>query len=222
MIEELTVELLGIIIYMTIGDLYTKYTIPPNLQEHMISVATVAKYVCDHWKTSNINPTDIIIACLLHDMGNIVKFDLIKYPHFLGKVEQKRIKFWVKVKQKMIDKFGTDDHEATHKVLEDAGISSYIIKLVNDMSPFNAEAIVKGTDWNLKIMLYADLRVGPMGIIPLKTRLDDIFTRLEKFKGRTDIYDAAIQLDQQINNNCLSNLTSISLFNTNFLSLNII
>ncbi len=64
---------------MTIQQLYEKYEIMPNLQLHMYRVAAVAKMICDHFQKP-INKQEVIITCLLHDIGNIIKFDLFDFP----------------------------------------------------------------------------------------------------------------------------------------------
>jgi len=47
----------------------------PQLDEHQLTVAAVADFICAHFN-GNINRNNIVKACLLHDMGNIIKFDL--------------------------------------------------------------------------------------------------------------------------------------------------
>ena len=54
---------------------------------------------------------------LLHDLGNIVKFDLEKYPDFLGK-EKPRLEYWKKVQKEVREKYGSDDHDVAIKCYE--------------------------------------------------------------------------------------------------------
>jgi len=56
----------------------------PSLQLHMFRVAGVASVICENFKQPElINQDDIVSACLLHDMGNIIKFNLSLFPQFL-------------------------------------------------------------------------------------------------------------------------------------------
>ena len=57
---------------MNIQEIYTKYKIMPSLQLHQYRVAGVAMYLCERVKMK-IDTDNIIAACLLHDMGNIIK-----------------------------------------------------------------------------------------------------------------------------------------------------
>ncbi|USN54769.1 MAG: HD domain-containing protein [Candidatus Peribacteria bacterium] len=63
----------------SIQDIYTQYQIPPSLQEHMLRVAAVAEQICLH-SSQEIDHATIVTAALLHDMGNIIKFNLDKLP----------------------------------------------------------------------------------------------------------------------------------------------
>lgn len=66
----------------TISQIYDRYQVLPALQLHMLRVAAVAQLICSSHHRAL--PTDHIISCcLLHDIGNILKFDLTYYPEFL-------------------------------------------------------------------------------------------------------------------------------------------
>ncbi len=58
-----------------ISEIYEEYKIMPNLREHQLRVAAVAAQICDNFNKP-LNKKEIITACLLHDMGNIIKFKL--------------------------------------------------------------------------------------------------------------------------------------------------
>ena len=59
----------------SINKIYTQFRIPPNLQQHMFRVASVAKIICNNWTGKELNQNDIVCVCLIHDLGNIVKYD---------------------------------------------------------------------------------------------------------------------------------------------------
>lgn len=91
---------------MAIQDIYSKFAIAPNLQRHMLTVTKLALFLCDHWQGPPIGKELLTKACLLHDLGNIVKFDLEKYPHFLEE-EQGRVEYWKQKQKEIIAKYGT-------------------------------------------------------------------------------------------------------------------
>src|SRR6266404_1725530 len=108
-------------------DIYKEYKIMPTLQEHMFRVAAVASLLCDNF-TKPVNKEDIILACLLHDIGNIVKFHLNYFPEF-NKPEG--IKYWQKIQDEFIEKYGDDDHVATVAIMKELGVSRNLIFLVD-------------------------------------------------------------------------------------------
>ena len=67
---------------MKISEIYQKYQIPPHLQLHMYRVSAVAWTICDNFD-EELDKIKIVAADLLHDMGNIIKFDLKLFPEFL-------------------------------------------------------------------------------------------------------------------------------------------
>lgn len=59
---------------MNILEIYNKYYLPENLQMHMLRVAACSNLIIDNWSGPEIDKEAIIRVCLLHDMGNIVKY----------------------------------------------------------------------------------------------------------------------------------------------------
>ncbi len=93
---------------MTVGEIYDSYRIMPGLQLHQLRVAAVGKTVCDHFDR-RVDMQSVLLACLFHDMGNIIKADLGLFKGLLG--EQSR-EYWEGVKQEYVEKYGTDEHVA--------------------------------------------------------------------------------------------------------------
>jgi len=183
----------------TISDIYSEYTIMPNLALHQLRVAAVAKHILDALKIHN---RSVISACLLHDMGNMIKFRLTDFPEFL---EPQGLEYWEKVKSAMVEKYGAEEHLATVRIAEEIGISE------ETMACLNAVGFTK-TIQNLqaplahKICAYADMRVGPKGVLTLQERFDD---GRKRYANRTDrtllevekleaLYVAGFELEKQI------------------------
>jgi len=70
---------------------------------------------------------------LLHDLGNIVKFNFNQtkeiYPELFVKPEARE--YWEKIKQEFIKKYGTGSHNVTMKILLELGVSERIRELVD-------------------------------------------------------------------------------------------
>jgi hypothetical protein len=184
---------------MKISELYEKYNIPPNLKDHMFRVAGVASFIADHWIGSGIDKTALIKCALVHDLGNMVKFDFDKHAEFLGN-EQKNIEKWIKIQKEMIAKYGEGDNEATNKILKEIGFPSDLTELIYSKRFLNSIHTLKFGDFILKILHYSDLRVTPYGV-------DTLLGRFAEMKGRgqyndklerEDLIQACIELEKQI------------------------
>ena len=197
---------------MKIKQIYKKYSVPPNLQKHMIRVAKVAQFICDHWKGEVLDKNKLIKTALLHDLGNIVKFNMDKYPEFLGS-EKSNIEYWIEKQKEIIEKYGSDDHEVTQKMLVELGFGNESIEVVSSRSFANSIEALNSDNWYIKILLYSDLRVLPWGIGTLQERFDDIKDRMPQYNKRDDLedlFDAVRKIEKQIQGNVEAQLDEIT------------
>lgn len=182
---------------MTILDIYQKYQIMPTLQQHQLRVAAVASILTDH---ITIDTKNVITACLLHDMGNILKFDLDK-PWFPDFLEPEGPAYWINVQKTFQNKYGDNEHQASITIAQEVGANQRVIELIDCVSFSQAEKNVTTTDFGKKICEYSDMRVTPHGVTSLETRLKDLQKRYapirnsEKDKQRRTRFS---QLSQQI------------------------
>jgi len=183
---------------MKVQAIYKKLGTPPNLQEHMLRVASVGSYIFSHWQGPSLNLAFLHSTLLLHDIGNIVKFDLKKHPEFLGASEIGRVDYWIQRQTEAATKYGKDDHEATVAMLNELGIPQNICQRIYGMGYWDIKNVMTSSDWHLKVALYSDLRVGPLGIVSLRERLTDIHSRLAKYKERPELIPMAEKIETQI------------------------
>lgn len=159
---------------MNIEKVYEKYRLMPNLKDHMYKVTAVASILCDHFP-GMIDRKSVLHTCLLHDMGNIVKFNLDTFPEF---VKEKGKDYWQKVKDECIEKYGSsDDHKVTLKIAEEIGASLRTLELLNSDTFKNATKVLKSDEMEKKICLYADMRVSPTEIVTLDKRIENLNER---------------------------------------------
>jgi HD superfamily phosphohydrolase len=105
--------------------------------------------VFDHsLKTCDIAEDKIKLAALLHDIGNIVKFDFFNHPEFLGK-EQKNVKKWIQIQKEMIQKYGTDDHEALSNILKELKVDKKLSNLIMAKVFKNSKKMALGNNWKV-------------------------------------------------------------------------
>ena len=156
-------------------DIYKTYKIMPNLATHMFRVSAVAKMIIDNWQGKEIiDENKLITGALLHDMGNIIKFRLNYFPEFL---EPEGIEYWQNVQNEYFEKYGPDEHKATEIIMRELNLVYGIVELVHTMY---FSLLCKHRDdapWELKILHYADMRVGPFGIVSYEERMADVKKR---------------------------------------------
>ncbi len=155
---------------VSIKDIYTKYKIIPILQTHQLRVAAVASIICDALDNEE-GKNDIVLACLLHDMGNILKFDMTQFPESF---EPQGIKYWQKVKDEFELKYSTtNEHLATLAIVDQIGESSHVRALIESIGFMNLTEVQPSGNLDQKICNYSDMRVGPKGVLSLDERLAD-------------------------------------------------
>ena len=143
----------------------------------MLRVASVGKYISQNWK-ENINEADVIETLLLHDLGNLLKFDLTKGLDLLDK-DERDANYWVQVQNELKSKYSSDEHKATQMMAKETGVSERVLFLLNSMGSSNLHKTLKSDDWELKICSYSDFRVSPYGFNTVEERFKDILQRYE-------------------------------------------
>lgn len=154
---------------MNIEDVYIQYKIMPSLRMHMYRVAAVAKTIID-LHPEVIEGKVIVTACLLHDMGNIIKSDLNVFPEFL---EPEGYEYWAKIKDKFLNHYGNNEHQASLEIVSELGLSKRVYQLVDGFEFLREEQTLAGKDMAQIICSYSDMRVLPVGIGSLEARLED-------------------------------------------------
>ena len=174
----------------------------PNLQEHMLSVAAVASLICDNFNEP-LPKDEIVAACLLHDMGNIIKFKLERFPEFL---EPEGMEYWREVQNEYIKKYGKDEYRAHDEIIREIGVSERIVELIQSISFLGAPKTALDSDWSRKITQYCDGRVDPHGIVSLEERFADLRKRYahhgENTPERSAFENALRSIEKEIFSKC--------------------
>lgn len=163
---------------MNILSLYERYKIMPTLGLHQLRVAAVAHALADSIGGA-VDTGTVVRACLLHDMGNIIKFDLSYFPEFL---EPHGLPYWQSVKDEYLVRYGADEHMATKEICREIGVSDPVLACLDAIGFSRLEEVGAGTI-EQRICCYADQRVGPHGVLLVSERLDEGRTR---YAGRED------------------------------------
>ena len=169
----------------TAREIYGEYKIMPGLQLHQLRVAAVGKLICEHLKKP-VRTKDVVVACLFHDMGNILKFDLVAFPAFTA---PEGAAYWELVKAEYREKYGTEQHSATEKIARELKLPQTVLEILGATGFSRIAEVAASGSMETKIVQYADMRVGPFGILPFKERLDDLSRRYAAKKDR--LYEEA-------------------------------
>jgi len=197
---------------MTTQEIYRKLDTPQNLVSHMVTVAGLVSLIKQNWTGPIVSWDDAITAALLHDVGNVVKFDLENFPALLGS-ELPRIDYWRKKQRELTATYGADDHIVTDGMLEDLGVSKRIRQIISTKSFGNAVQVSDSSDYEAKILLYCDLRVLPDHIGTIQERIEDIAMRLKKYSKRADfsqLADGVYQIESQIKAFCSARFDEVT------------
>jgi len=186
----------------TIAEIYRKYRIMPNLQLHQLRVAAVGKIIAESL-TVKVNTQSIIEACLLHDMGNILKFDLARFPQF---TQEHGLSYWENVKKDMCAKYGHEEHAATQAIAAEVCSEPFTHGCLQAVGFSQAVKNASGTCLEHKICCYADQRVGPMGVLPLEERIAEGRKRKAKPNDDIEAHERAInalrEIERQVFSEC--------------------
>ncbi len=149
-------------------DIYNEYKIPLNLQLHQLKVAAVASQIAAHIDV--VDRDSLIIAALLHDMGNVVKFDFTHSKELFGysdeEVEKEKA-----LQAEFMRRYGQNEHIANVEIARELGASPRVIELV-DQNEFKALCSHRDSDdLEKKILHYADGRVSPLRICSYDERM---------------------------------------------------
>lgn len=182
----------------TIIDIYKHYNIMPTLQLHQLRVAAVGMYIAEHLDQS-VQRDDIATALLLHDMGNIIKFDFRIFPDFC---EPEGVAYWESIQKKFRLRYGHNEHEAHLHIARELHMPDHIVHYI-DAVGFSMMNDTRDADsWEQKICAYADQRVGPFGVIDLKDRLEEGRKRyrISDADVRMDLVESVCAIENEINN----------------------
>ena len=185
-----------------IVDIYNKYKIVINLQENQRRVAAISKIVADHILVP-LDKKGVVIASLLHDMGNILKFDLSVFKDyselddqsyaemmrkhwvgifgdnkesadiFVNTLLENGRDYWHKVKAEYASRYGTNEHAATIAIAQELQVPENIIDYLRNIGFSNLDKVYESQSLEEKICAYADMRVAIYGVASIDQRLED-------------------------------------------------
>lgn len=195
-----------------ITEIYKEYKTDNSLQLHQFRVAAVAAQICDSL-TVPVDKETVVTACLIHDMGNIIKYDF-EHPDLL---EPEGVEYWKKIQKEFADRYGTSEHQASVKIARELGVSDQVVACIESISFKKTVHNAQSDNLEIKIVDYSDLRVTPGGIGSLEDRLEEGRKRYKKRVSywisdddREQIYQACYDMQGQVFENSKIKPTDIT------------
>lgn len=198
-------------IHMTAQDVYHRFGTPINLQQHMLAVTSLICSLRDHWSGDTVNWDHAITAGLLHDLGNVIKFNFDEHAGHLGD-EINNIEYWKNEQKRLMSLYGADEYIATGMMLDEIGVWDEVKNTIQEKSFGNIIHTANSSSWLVKILQYCDLRVNPDGLVGLDERLEYARRRYTKYSNRSDfpdMIDAAKHIEKQISQSTDASLDTI-------------
>lgn len=192
---------------MTIAEIYAHYPITPNLARHMLRVGAVTQMIIDHWTGPKLLTEAMLRIALLHDTGNILKFDFDGHPHLLEE-EAANVEHWKNLQHEWAARFANED-EMTYAIAAECGLAADEIAMMKEMGYGLMDRIATEKRFERKIVKYADMRAAPFGILPLAERLEEGHKRYLNHPTITidlsktqALEQAALQVERDIMRHC--------------------
>lgn len=145
-----------------ISSIYRAYRIPPNLRMHLLRVAAVGGFICDAWRGPTVDRDAIVLALLLHDIGNIVKADYERFP-VLFPEDLRDLPYWKAVQQLTRERYGDSDQAVTLAMANELGINGRTLQVLKGKTFVRNVETEQGSDWSVKIAAYSESVLDPVG-----------------------------------------------------------
>ncbi len=164
----------------------------------MLRVAALGKIICEKLPTGSVQSSLVVKALFLHDMGNILKFDLSD-TSLLAEEDKERVDDLLRVQHEFREQFGTTPDEATIAIIPTICSDPSVLKLYKDSQGSLVHQFVEEPIIEKKICYYGDMKIGPFGILPLEQRFADMNVRYPHYREQHTTYLVHAQnIEQQL------------------------
>lgn len=192
---------------MNVGQVYTAYMTPKNLQEHMLRTASLAEILLEYWIGEEVDKKAIVQTCLFHDIAKPINFSLEKQAQY--GMSAGDIKKLENLQNRLKKDFGNEEHHATVMICKEIGLSNIAVKLVDNLEWKYIPRLLKDNDIASLIPIYCDMRISPKGILILEDRLRELKERVSGDDYAENVRNGKL-LEEKIKENVNLDLNSIT------------
>lgn len=150
----------------------------------MCRVAAVAQMITDNWKSVLPNNTEIVKACLIHDIAKPITFDPTKQHLYIN--DPNDLNDVLDVINYLRSKYGLVEHEALSKICVELDLSETVKNIVDLGEWNNTSLLVEKNNILPLILIYSDMRIGPDGLMNLEDRLNNLILREPQKKAEIE------------------------------------
>jgi hypothetical protein len=177
-----------------VTDIYSQYSLPLNLRTHMLRVAAVASLICDRLENVKIDKDIIVKTMLLHDLGNMLKFNFDRVDLF-DPADQSKIDEYKQKQQELKVKYGTNSDQATLQMISEVTHDSRLVEFCRESHWERLGQYLNTDRLDIRVCTYADMRVGPFGLLSLDERISDLKKRRPE---ESDLLDRLLNEGKQV------------------------
>lgn len=198
---------------------YDFFELPGSLQQHMLQTAALGLMICQNWKSENLDQELILTTLLLHDLANLVKFELNSTLSQSLLTSKHSLAYWQQRQNRFKNKYGENAEKANIKIIRELRPQQLeqITRILKNHSLDRLPSLLQQKNWEQKIVLYSDLRITPQGLSSIKERLLDLRQRYQNRDSNWSdekIFQTRLKngltLEKQLNNSTGRNITQLT------------
>lgn len=183
-------------LFLTTSEIFERYQLPELLQIHLWRTASLMEYLLKQWRGPKLNHQLLIETMLLHDLGNLVKFDLTNTAPIML-LPPPELEKYRSLQAIWHQKYGTQVDAVTVQLINELKLVNgpAIRQIILTHSDSTLPTTVTNQDWSQKLCDYADFRIAPHGLVTLQERFADLAKR---YAGRTNDWNTTAKVSAKL------------------------
>lgn len=192
---------------VSVADVYEKFRVRANIQQHMYRVAAVTQMIADvleeGGKMNSEEKHTLIAAAAVHDLLKIISLPPEKLKVFHDPADPISLQQRLAIRTMLIERYGPNEEKATLQVIQQLDLWEDVYALVQQLGEINnpqgfanwEDVFIHLREGTLliKLLTYADWRVSPQGIVSLQERHTELRARLQDERWYNNLKLALLQ-----------------------------
>ncbi len=182
--------------FITVESIYSRYHLPTLLQTHLWRTASLMELLLRHWQGPPVDHALLIETMLVHDLANLVKFDLSETSRTMMFSAEELVAYR-QLQAEWHQTYGRVVDEVTVTFLKELRLANTdkISQLILTHTSGTERKTVEEHNWAQKLCDYTDFRIAPHGLVTLRERFDDLGKR---YGYRSNGWDTPAKVTQKL------------------------